>query len=150
MAITSDGINVYAARGTGGISRSIDNGINWTSANIGLPANSNVWTVFSNGSKVLAGTIGGLYVSTNMGDLWSKFDSGITGGKVFRSFDGGQFWTDVSPLSYNVDVNAIFVEDSIVLLGAQDRMTGILHSTDWGENWSLYSSGNIDLEEGAA
>ena len=161
-SIASDGVNLYEA--SVGVQRSMDNGVTWTEANVGLPSSPIVYVVAAVGGKVFAGLYGGVYASTNGGSSWTRSDSGIThfvitsiagegdtvfagtsDGKVFRSTNAGLYWTDVSPTLYSSSnkVNVIFIADGSVLLGdtGPGFSPGILRSDDWGMTWTQFSTG---------
>ena len=165
FSIASDGSNLYAARGYGGVSLSTDNGVNWIQSNVGLPGSTAAIALAAIGGNVFVGLSGGgVYASANDGSLWTRADSGMayadvtvlagTGdtifagthdGKVFRSTNAGLFWTNVSPASYSTsnNVNAVFIAESSVLLGdtGPGSSPGILRSDDWGMTWTQFSTG---------
>ena len=165
IAVASDGTNLFAARGSGGVSRSTDTGVNWIEANDGLPTSASATALAAAGTKVFVGLYGGgVYASTTGGSTWTRSDSGITNpnisvlaaagdtvfagttdGKVFRSFNGGIFWTNVSPNFYttNNNVNAMIIADTSILIGdtGPTFSPGILRSDDWGMTWTQFSTG---------
>lgn len=164
LSLTSDGVNLYAARGTGGVTRSTDNGATWRSSRVGLPVSANAYGVHAGQGRVFAGMAfsGGVYASTNGGVSWFRSDSGMTTtgasvfaskgdtifsgdtqGHVHRSTDGGRHWQNVSPGSYtsNTDVLGIMIVDSTVLLGASSSFAGLLRSSDWGATWTPFAGG---------
>jgi hypothetical protein len=69
----SGGSYVYAGTFDGGLFRSSDNGSSWTSSSTGIPSGYNVNALVTTGAgTVLAGTMNGIYRSTNHGGSWSR------------------------------------------------------------------------------
>ena len=104
---------VFFAGTNNGVFISHDNGANWVSSKTGF-ANLNVFSLYSDGKRILAGTGSGLYTSTNDGQSWSAL------------------WDQ--PFK----VSSISVVDSIVLIGASST---IMRSTDYGNNWNTITNG---------
>ncbi|MHB1686497.1 MAG: T9SS type A sorting domain-containing protein [Ignavibacteriaceae bacterium] len=80
-----------------------------------------VVTLASNGSNLYAGTLGGnLYFSPDSGSTWAYIDSGLT----------------------TADINAIAIQDSIIILGTYGSGTygstwgGLFISTNNGKSWT--------------
>jgi photosystem II stability/assembly factor-like uncharacterized protein len=139
-SMISDGVNIYAARGTAGVMRSTDDGLTWVEANTGLPGGRTASGLAVSGGTLFVGLdfSGGLYASTDGGTSWMRSDSGMvdrsvlvvagrgdtvfagTGdGHVYRSTNHGTFWTDVSPGVYGPENNlsAILVTGKLLVIG---------------------------------
>jgi photosystem II stability/assembly factor-like uncharacterized protein len=92
-------------------------GINWTAANSGIPAGSNIRSITSNGANIYAAGANDIYISNNYGSSWvaSNLDAcGIydievvgdtiyvfgndcsNGGGAFVSFNNGATWNDIN------------------------------------------------------
>jgi photosystem II stability/assembly factor-like uncharacterized protein len=61
--------------GTQSLLRSSDDGNTWWSVGSGLPANCDIYDFVVTGSNVFAGTIGGVFLSTDFGLHWSNVSS---------------------------------------------------------------------------
>jgi len=85
---TKDTNTIYAATDQSGyVYKSVNNGMNWHLANAGLPNNSQIKAIYSNGTTIYAGTYQqGIYKSTNQGNSWTSFNSGIPSGSKISSF----------------------------------------------------------------
>jgi ligand-binding sensor domain-containing protein len=153
-----------------GISRSTDHGANWVTMTNGLTSGS-VYaivldTTVANDTRILLGSLEGVFISTNFGESWSAMNNGITylptadivvasngdyyAGSfqhgVFRSTNRGQSWFGVN--------TGLGVSDKSIrkltiapngYLYASTLQTGIFRSTNSGEFWTPVSSGLIDL-----
>jgi photosystem II stability/assembly factor-like uncharacterized protein len=113
-----NGNDIFAATDSG-VFRSTDNGINWTSADSGLPSNTVIYSVAMCGKNIFAGTSGkGIYLSTNNGNSWAASYSGnfsvvsfavngnnifaatgTTGKNVYLSTNNGTNWASIPPAS---------------------------------------------------
>lgn len=110
-SLAYDGSTLYAGR-VQKIHVSTDQGATWVERDIGI--NSNVFTIFPNGSTLFAGTYqGGVMRSLDRGATWSAANNGIP--------------TPVNARSFALVGNTLFV----ALQGA-----GLYRSTDNGTNWS--------------
>ncbi|HLP82290.1 MAG TPA: hypothetical protein VK141_09935, partial [Nitrosomonas sp.] len=135
----------------------------WTEKNSGL-VNKNVLslTVSADGTRVFAGTSGGVYVSMNNGTIWSAVNSGLTSmyvnalavsgpyifaatlDGVFVSSNDGGFWSAVNTGLQNLGVYTIAVSGSSLYAGTDD---GVFRSTNNGASWSPANTGlsNTDV-----
>lgn len=156
--------NTAAARN---IIRSSDNGITWENVSNGLTSGSiyslDVRRLSVAGNKILAGTMNGIFISSNQGNSWtqSNFDPGhgevfaflvidsliFAGtdagdfmpewGGIFLSNDGGQSWVrsdlGLENNLYNYRVKAFAKIGSIIFAGTYGN--GIFYSNDTGKSW---------------
>ncbi|HZV13485.1 MAG TPA: T9SS type A sorting domain-containing protein, partial [Candidatus Kapabacteria bacterium] len=154
------GGDIFAASLGGGVFRSNDSGVSWTSVNTGL-ANMNVLTLKVVGTYILAGTLNdGVYRSTDNGASWAP--SGLQGryvdifyagsnyilagsdsGSIFRSTDNGTSWslssTGLTPHDNGDYVVSTFTNtDNHLLTGT---IWGPFLSSDNGSSWSAVSTG---------
>jgi photosystem II stability/assembly factor-like uncharacterized protein len=121
----SGGKILFAGTGGFGVESSPDSGGFWTTANTGLPQNSEVAALAYCGYNLVAGmTNGGVYVSANSGMNWST--TNITNLPVFAFAVGGANF-----LGYD-----IFVATS---------SGGVYYSPDNGSDWSAVDSGLTGL-----
>jgi photosystem II stability/assembly factor-like uncharacterized protein len=74
-AITYVSPYLLLGAGTQGLFRSSDDGNTWTGGGNGLPADCNIYDFVVTGSDVFAGTIGGVFLSTDFGLHWSNVSS---------------------------------------------------------------------------
>ena len=154
-----------------GIFRSNDNGAHWTSANNGL-TNTSVTTFASfvtmaGDTSILAGTWGGVFVSTNGGDSWTATglaDIGVqalaissseagetvviagTYHGIFRSLEGLGSWVRGSSGLTDTLVSALAVSSNgsgEPLFFAGTEGGSVFRSTDDGATWKNASSGLI-------
>jgi len=58
--------------------RSTDSGTSWTTTDSGMPLNSKIHALISNGSTLFIGTDSGVFSSTNNGTSWSDASAGLT------------------------------------------------------------------------
>jgi hypothetical protein len=130
------GSDVYTAARQG-VFRSGNNGLDWTSANYGLPNGINCIAAY--GNNLFAGTANdGIYLSTNYGASWNYAVSGLPpntsitaltvvgtsifagtlNGNAYCSTNNGASWTDVSSgLKPNVTVTSFFVSGTDLFAG---------------------------------
>jgi hypothetical protein len=109
------------------------------------------------GSKVLAGTASGVYVSSDNGTNWTVSNTGMSyfftnaivvkdsnifcgtlGGGVYRSVDGGANWTAVSE-SVTGDGISLAVNSTDVYVGSYNGV--VYRSTNNGVSWDSADSG---------
>jgi len=139
--------------------KSANNGDNWT---LDTGVTFYVESMSSIGTKVLAGTISGLYISSNNGVTWNESNSGLDnrylltlkvnsnkiyagtrGGGVYVSNDSGSSW-----ISINGNLPDLFINDIEVLNGNLYVATGsakIYKSTNNGLTWFFSGNGIINL-----
>ena len=63
--------NIFMGTNGDGVFRSTDYGKNWIAVNNGL-SNTFVYSIAVNGTNIFAGTLGGVFLSTNNGNSWIK------------------------------------------------------------------------------
>ncbi|MCW8849885.1 MAG: hypothetical protein OQJ81_07895, partial [Melioribacteraceae bacterium] len=113
-----------------GIFYSSDNGENWASINEGL-GNLHVNSLAINDSVVVAGTWGGVYLSTDKGGNWKETDSAL-----------GEKETD---LALGEIVSAVAIYDSTILAGTWRN--GLFISSDYGQSWISLNNGIPDSSD---
>ena len=151
-----------------GLRRSIDGGQTWQPLTSGLSGSENVHAVvlspaYASDGLLLAGSLSGLYRSTDRGDHWNTSQTGILGLIVrqvaaplgfalgsplfastsqglFKSTDGGASWqllqTGGQALSTLVGVSPGYSNDlTVFALGSQGGQ--LYRSTDGGTTWGL-------------
>ena len=107
---------VYAGSEGNGVYLSADTGDNWSTANIGLPANLNVWNILIKNKNIFLATNDGVYSSANNGNSWQH--AGLKGVLVN------------SLTCYNNS-------DTTFLYAGTDK--GIYQSKNNGLNWSMFA-----------
>jgi hypothetical protein len=152
----SGGTNVYAGTYMGNAFRSTDNGASWSAIQSGLPIgyNVNALTTTSAGT-VLAGTMNGIYRSTNFGANWmqvfnlyafsfakngSTLYAGTSHG-VYRSTNDGASWTPINNgmgFTWVYAMAAIPNGSGVTLFAGAGR---VMRSTDNGATWTLADNG---------
>lgn len=122
---------------------------------IGPPGGGQVWSFAVSGSNIFAGTIKGVYLSTNNGSNWgqpsltdrtvssltvcgSNVIAGTAEYGIYLSTNNGSTWTQTS--YYYYDVPTLEVSGSYVFAGTVTH--GVLISTDCGVTWSQSTLNN--------
>jgi len=126
MAINASG-HIFAGTSSAGMFRSADNGESWTQINNGLEGQAVAALAISTSGDIFVGIEGssgaGIYRSTNNGESWAKkIDQGNITSIVFNS-SGDIFYS------------------------CKARFGEIVKSSDNGENWTLFASLGVDLED---
>jgi hypothetical protein len=162
LASGSTGV-LYAALQDRGIQKSVDGGISWSPANVGIGAEvlSDVTADPSVPDRVFAGTNDGVYVSEDAGGTWmlSSFnnhsaqeivvdsaDSRLmfvrSNGEVFMSTAGaGGVWQEITASLNASDVATISWHSPVrdrILVGTSD---GIYATTNGGAEWTASHAG---------
>jgi hypothetical protein len=134
--------------------RSTDNGANWTASRTGATTVRAIGTL---GNQVFTGGTEGVYRTTNLGATWARADSGMAknyvsaftsagstiyatvySGGVYKSTDGGIFWTSAGLGTRNLW--SLASTDSVVYAGEYQK--GVYRTTNGGSTWtSLGPSG---------
>ena len=159
------GSNIFAGTDTV-VYRSIDNGVNWTPANTGLPnMQVNVFTAI--GTTIFAGTFGGgIFVSANNGTSgWTPANSGLANlnvwsfmvigdtifagidSMVYRSANKGASWTAAASGLGNTDVRSLVVVGNKIFAGTYG--SGVYVSADKGTSWDAVDTGLASLNVAA-
>jgi photosystem II stability/assembly factor-like uncharacterized protein len=158
FSVATDG-SIYAACNVeGGVHRSTDQGLTWTSVSGGTIVTSAAVLAEPSG-KVIAGSTNGVYTSTNQGASWTFSSSGMpstivwhllrdtsgflyasTSVGLYRSTNGGSGWSQVKS---GIDVQRCALSPSGAILCAAFG-SGIYRSTDQGVTWTVSSSGIVD------
>jgi photosystem II stability/assembly factor-like uncharacterized protein len=138
---------LFGAREVGnppGAYKSTDNGLSWTTLSISqFFQNLPVITYFDDGPRLYAGTIHGVWLSTNSGIIWVMKNSGLSpdpysssiirangvlvtslkfgGSGMFKSFDNGDNWIDFKQgLPFLNEINRIIQFNNKILAGTSD------------------------------
>ncbi len=96
----------------GGVFKSTDNGTNWTACNTGYPVSTDVWSLASKDSIIIAGTSGG----------------------IIRSSNNGTTWTTV----YNSEAYSLYFLGSVVFAGG--KYGNVWISLDYGQSWQVFKN----------
>ncbi len=127
---------------------SSNNGTGWTAVNSGLTSLS-VNTLTISGSNIFAGTLQGIYLSTNTGSSWSlkglttqsvtstavsgsNIFAGTESGGVFLSTNNGTNWTAVNNGLVYLHIYSLIVSGTVIFAGTDG---GTFMSTDNGTSW---------------
>ena len=157
---------MYIALFAGGIRKSNDSGVTWSSANTGL-TDLRIKTLAMDASgpqTVYAGAFGGgLFKSVNGGGSWQNLLANIgtvnsitpdpersgvvyvasfltlTNGSIRKSIDGGASWSIVFPTTAPIFSIIVDPANSDILY-APTVGNGAFKSTDGGQRWSLMSA----------
>lgn len=144
---------VYAGTADGGIYRSVNQSfLAWKYVNYTGLTSSHITALTSLGRKIIAGTDGGVFVSSNAGVVWAAQNTGLTntqvlslltkgadifagtsGGGVFISSDSGSTWTAVNTNLGNLTVTSLATDGYGLFAGTSGG--GIFMSTNNGGNW---------------
>lgn len=122
-------------------------------------------SVAVSGANLLAGTVAGVFLSTNSGTSWTFANAGLTdqvtafalrpsqtggndlfagtdSGGVFLSINNGSSWTAVNNGLANSYIYSLATNNSSIFAGTGQ---GVFRSTDNGASWSNVTSGIIDV-----
>jgi len=129
----------------------------WVCVNNGLPSINFVDALATSGTNIFAGSYGGgIYLSTNDGDLWTAVNTGLTNdtvlslaisgtnifagtsGGVFLSTNNGSNWSAVNTGLTNTVVNSLAISGSNIFAGTKN---GIFLSTNNGSSWTAVNNG---------
>ena len=152
----TQGSNIFAVTFSGGIYRSV-NGPAW---NWSLMQAGSFHCVYSTGSTLLAGSVGGgVYTSNNNGTSWATSNTGLTNltvwtiygfgsqlfagtlGGVFRSTDNGATWSATNTGITSLDIRGLYSVGSVLFAGSNGG--GVYRSTDAGNTWTNVAGGSV-------
>ena len=122
--------------------------------------NTNVTALAVSGTSLFAGTVAGVFLSTDNGTHWSSANNGLTnslvmsfaicntllfvgtnGGGVFLSSNSGVSWTSVNSGLTNLHVFSLATSDTNLFAGTSDG--GVFLSTNRGTSWAGVETGLI-------
>ncbi|MBI5323701.1 MAG: T9SS type A sorting domain-containing protein [Ignavibacteriae bacterium] len=112
---------IYACLESDGVYMSSDTGRNWYYVNNIFPYSITVYSLAIEDSLIFAGTVDGMYISTDNGVTWSQSGKEI----------------------YEKQVYTCLIHDSIIYAGTKD--IGIIKSTDKGQNWTQTTIGDLSI-----
>lgn len=144
-AVAANDNYIYAGVYWDGVYRSADHGASWSLMNNGFIYSKDIVTLATKGNYIFAGSNSGCAISTDQGSTWycgpSTYDLSVksivtacnnviaaTNYMMYKSIDNGANWD-----TFQVSMNALATEDSIVYAGGDGGMT---ISTDCGSHWS--------------
>jgi len=160
------GGSIFIGLFTGGIRKSTDGGVTWSSVNIGLTdLRIKTFAMDASGPQtVYAGTSGaGVFKSINGGGTWQNLatisgtattvtadpnlsgvvyaavNQNITSGSIRKSTDGGATWSTVFPTTAPIFSIIVDPANSDIVY-APTIGTGAFKSTDGGQQWSPMSA----------
>lgn len=145
-----------------GVFRSTDDGVTWLEPNHTIP-NVNSVAIGFNGD-VIAGTMYGVYISTNDGYDWELRDNGFPEptiiltifvddinnyfagtysgeDEIYKSTDLGMSWEGSGPIYTWHTVGFIINNSSNTLFASNLDGSGVHRSTDNGHTWEYFTSG---------
>jgi photosystem II stability/assembly factor-like uncharacterized protein len=150
-----NGPKVFAGTFGGGLFQSTDNGSSWGYAGVASP---NVYALTISGTTVVAGTLTGIYCSTDGGAGWSQSNTGLSStivnafvgngtslfagtyyGGIYRSTDKGSSWTPVDTGLTNSWIYALIARGATLFAGTYG--SGVFLSTDNGSSWTQSGPG---------
>lgn len=152
---------LFVSAGNGGVYKSVDNGISWASCNSGIPINSTIFNLQSNGGNLYISVYGnGLFYSDDLGVTWEAINTGIetmtfynfivegttiyagnANGGVFYSSDKGTTWTDKSVGIENEQMQAFEIFESKIYAGG----TQLYASSNNGDSWETITIPNLSV-----
>jgi len=126
-AVDTTPTTIYAGTEGSGVFRSLNSGGTWSTFSTGLPAGSNIRTIYPTPGKVYAGTTTGLY-SSAAGGSWQPVAQGSEPNPA-------------SPIRLNAAVQAVLSPAGTTLL-AGTVSGGVYKSGDSGATWKPPAAGN--------
>ena len=154
-SLTSNGSDLFAGTCGGTVSLSVNNGLNWSNASIGITATT-IRAIAVCGTNILAGSEKGIFLSSNNGTTWSALNStgsninvavfavcdtnvfaGSYGGRVFLSSNCGATWADVSVGIVSSIVCSLTIAGTNIFAGTWDN--GV-----WKRQMSEFTTSGID------
>ena len=161
LALDPAGAPLYAGTLDGGVFRlDMSPVVQWTPINNGLTNHTvRALLVTANPTILYAGTAGGVFMSTDGGQVWAPANSGLTNtdvtalavdpttpatiyagtaGGVFMSTDSAQSWNSSLP---GQRVAAVAIDPTIPTIAYTGTAGGVFKSTDGGLSWTGMNSG---------
>jgi len=162
--LVKDGI-IFVGTGRNYLWVSADTGKSWSQRNWRHGLDAPFGTIFAltvtPSGKILAGTEGRIYASTNNGNLWQRVFSGSTttcflvtqgailaggGWGIFRSINDGITWTKIVDTSLARNVWRMVQTPAGIILAGNfsaflQQAKGIIRSTDNGQSWNFANNG---------
>jgi len=153
-----DGVNLFSGDNTG-VTRSTDDGTNWSYENTGITT-TEVRAFTTSGNSIFCATFsGGIYKSSN-GPTWnwslvqpgsfhclrssgSTLLAGSVGGGVYLSNDNGVTWATSNSGLGNLTVWYIYQMGADIYCGT---LGGVFKSTDVGASWVAVNNGITSLD----
>jgi hypothetical protein len=137
----------------------MDNGSSWNPVNNGL-TNLNIYSLAISGNNIFAGTLSGIFLSTNNGSSWNDIGltgllvyslaisgcnifAGTWGDGIFLSTDNGSSWNEVNNGLMNLIINSLAISGTNIF--ASTWGDGVFFSTDNGSSWNVISTGLTNL-----
>ncbi|HZV13572.1 MAG TPA: T9SS type A sorting domain-containing protein, partial [Candidatus Kapabacteria bacterium] len=152
-ALHASGDTILAGTFSGGVFRSTNNGVLWSTSGT---AEAFVYSVATSSANILAGTDKGIFVSTDNGTSWSQkipsdnagmfftvHDSlvyaGQTNGVIFRSTNSGIDWVEANTGVGN-RLSSLAIQDTVLFAGTTgagplSALGGVIVSRDSGTAW---------------
>jgi photosystem II stability/assembly factor-like uncharacterized protein len=152
--------NGYILAGTkyGGIFRSTNDGLNWTG--LGGPTSYITTILVDTGNTIFAGSISGIYKSTDNGAAWKDINSGLYDGYInsiitdtngnlylatrtegiYKSTNKGAGWNSIKNGLISLNTSSVAI-NSLGHLYAATRDSGIYRSMDNGVSWKDINTG---------
>jgi photosystem II stability/assembly factor-like uncharacterized protein len=152
-SLASNGSNLFAGTGMGGIFISTNNGSGW--AQLSVDTTWSIYTIFVNNNNLFAGTYPGARLSTNNGTTWSDISTGLpsedilsftansayvfsgtSGHGVYRSTNNGASWTSAGLTS--TGIRRLIVRNGYIYAATA---SSVYVSTDNGSSWMTATTG---------
>jgi photosystem II stability/assembly factor-like uncharacterized protein len=150
-----------------GVWKSTDNGMSWVSSEcFGLP-DTFITTLTANENTLFAGTLDGLFCSSDNGSNWSVVNTGVSertirllaaDGKTIAigcgesmvsdpdklcvSVDNGATWNEVEGISGGI--RSIVIQDDLIFVAI--RNDGVFQITHNGNEWNVVNTGMVQTE----
>jgi len=149
---------ILAGTAGDGIYSSTDDGFRWRPGSMVGLTNNDIRCFLWSGTKLYAGTGGGVFLSTNNGNNWFGVNSGLNnmtvntliefGANIYAGTPGGIYITTNSGVTWysssygltNPNVNCIVAYGNNLLAGTNG---GVFRSTDNGNSWESSNFGLI-------
>lgn len=165
-SLVLDAGTMFAGTENGGVYRKRADRPRWEPASHGLPLTGRVTSLLATEGGLFAGTSGGVFRSSNGGDLWIEASSGLNGAYIhslasvpgetggillfanagfsgiYRSADGGQAWLPVrSGLPESAFITSLHANGSFLFAGTAQ---GVYVSTNFGDQWTPAGGHSLD------